>query len=121
MQGSGVLRIGPRTFVGGGTVIGCNDEVAIGADVMIAQNVSIRDTDHAFGRVDIPMNQQGIETAAVTIADDVWIGHGAVILKGTEISRGAIIAAGAVVRGKVPAFAIYGGVPARQISSRLKS
>jgi len=52
------------------------------------------------------------------IGNDVWIGHGAVIMPGLTIGHGAVIAAGAVVTKDVPAFAIVAGVPAEVIRWR---
>lgn len=45
------------------------------------------------------------------IGHDVWIGYGAMVLPGAEIGNGAIIGAHAVVRGKVPPYAIVTGNP----------
>ncbi len=111
--------MGCNSYIGEYSIIGCNEKIAIGRDVMIAQSVSIRDTDHVYEQIDIPMNQQGIITAPVIIDDNVWIGHGATILKGVHIGTGAIVAAGAVVTRNVEPFSIVGGVPAKKIGSRL--
>ena len=46
------------------------------------------------------------------IGNDVWLGHGSVIMSGAEIGDGAIIGAQAVVRGKIPPYAIVLGNPA---------
>jgi phosphonate metabolism protein (transferase hexapeptide repeat family) len=54
----------------------------------------------------------------VTIGNDVWIGHGAVILPGVAIGNGAVVGANAVVTRDVPAFAVVAGVPARIIRLR---
>lgn len=54
----------------------------------------------------------------VILGDDVWVGHGAVILPGVKIGTGAAIGAGAVVSKDVPPFAIVGGVPAKKIRFR---
>jgi phosphonate metabolism protein (transferase hexapeptide repeat family) len=54
----------------------------------------------------------------VTIGNDVWIGHGAVILPGVAIGNGAVVGANAVVTRDVPAFAVVAGVPARMIRLR---
>lgn len=118
IQGSGELVVGESSFIGAFSVIGCNERVTIGANVMVAQAVSIRDTDHGSARTDIPMIAQGIVTSPVTIADDVWIGHGATILRGVTVGHGAIVAAGAVVNKDVPAMSIVGGVPARVLRTR---
>lgn len=54
----------------------------------------------------------------VEIGNDVWIGHGAVILSGIKIGNGAIIAAGAVVTKNVRPYAIVAGNPAREVKMR---
>ncbi|WP_156180383.1 CatB-related O-acetyltransferase [Rufibacter radiotolerans] len=53
------------------------------------------------------------------IGNDVWIGHGAMVLPGVTIGDGAIIAAGSVVTKDVPPYAIVGGNPASFIKFRL--
>mgnify|MGYP002622589128 CR=1 FL=1 len=52
------------------------------------------------------------------IGNDVWIGHGAVIMPGVKIGNGAIVGANAVVTKDVADFAIAVGVPARTIRQR---
>ena len=40
-------------------------------------------------------------------------------LDGAYVERGCVIAAGAVVRGRIPAYSVVAGVPAKVIKSRL--
>lgn len=54
----------------------------------------------------------------VDIGDDVWIGHGAIVLPGRNIGTGAVVAAGAIVTRDVPAYTIVAGNPARPIRRR---
>ena len=54
----------------------------------------------------------------VDIGNDVWIGHGAVVLPGRNIGSGAVVAAGAIVTKDVPAYTIVAGNPARPIRRR---
>ena len=54
----------------------------------------------------------------VTIGNDVWIGHGAIILPGRTIGNGAVVAAGAVVTRDVAPYTIVAGNPARVIRKR---
>jgi phosphonate metabolism protein (transferase hexapeptide repeat family) len=57
----------------------------------------------------------------VTVGNDCWIGHGAIILPGVTVGDGAVIAAGAVVSRSVPPYTIVGGVPARAIRQRFSA
>lgn len=54
----------------------------------------------------------------VTVGNDVWIGHGAVILPGVSIGNGAVIGANAVVTKDVAPYEIVAGVPARRTRMR---
>lgn len=53
--------------------------------------------------------------ADVIINEDVWIASRVTILKGVNVGRGSIIAAGAVVNKDVLPYAIVGGIPAKFI------
>jgi carbonic anhydrase/acetyltransferase-like protein (isoleucine patch superfamily) len=115
-----------RLRVGAGTAINeyCNlrasgGEIAIGRQCLIAQMVTIVASNHSTGP-GRPMIEQpwSAEPHSVRIGDDVWLGAGVTVLPGARIGDGAVIAAGAVVRGEVPPGEIWGGVPARFIRRR---
>ncbi|WP_173932094.1 DapH/DapD/GlmU-related protein [Chelativorans sp. Marseille-P2723] len=57
----------------------------------------------------------------VIIGNDVWIGHGAVLLPGVKVGNGAVIGANAVVTKDVPAYAVVAGAPARKLRLRFPS
>lgn len=114
---SSKLSIGDNSGVGVRASI--SGTVTIGNNVMMGCECIILTRNHAFDRTDIPMCQQGFqEERPVIIGSDVWIGHRVTILPGSRIEDGAIIGAGAVVSGIVPAYTIVGGVPARVIRKR---
>lgn len=52
------------------------------------------------------------------IGNDVWIGHGAMVLSGVTIGDGACIGAGAVVSKDVPPYGIAAGNPAALVRTR---
>ena len=62
--------------------------------------------------------RDGRRARAVRIGNDVWIGHGAVILPGVTIGDGAVVGANAVVAHDVQPYDIVAGVPARRIGDR---
>ncbi|WP_433956069.1 acyltransferase [Janibacter indicus] len=64
------------------------------------------------------MRRQPHVTAPIHVEDDVWVGAGAIVLKGVTIGTGAVVAAGSVVTKSVDEYAIVAGVPARVIGSR---
>lgn len=125
LRGSGVvrnlgvgIRIGDNTSVGAYNVLLGQGGITIGNDCLLGPNVSVFSENHNFVEEDLLIRQQGETRLRTQIGNDVWIGAGAVILGGSDIGDGAVIAAGAVVRGKVDAYSIVGGVPARLIGRR---
>ncbi len=117
----GEIQIGHNFFVGKGTLIQATSgsSIVIGDDVMVANTVTIVASDHVIDDTTIPMNRQGERGVGIRIGSDVWIGANVVLTDGIKIGDGAVVAAGAVVTKDVPAHAIFGGVPAKQIGSRI--
>lgn len=52
------------------------------------------------------------------VGHDVWLGYGAIVCPGVQIGHGAIIGAGAVVRGVVPPYGIVTGNPGTVVKKR---
>jgi virginiamycin A acetyltransferase len=118
--GSGDILIGEHCYINPGCVLYSGNGISFGDYVLLAPGVKVTPANHAFDSRDLPIRCQGFMSSkgGVVVEDDVWVGANAVLLDGTRIGRGAIIAAGAVVTGSVPAYEIWGGVPARKISER---
>lgn len=57
----------------------------------------------------------------VTIGNDVWIGHNAVIMAGVTVGNGAVIGTGAIVTKDVEPYAVMVGVPAKKIKMRFSA
>ena len=87
--------------------------VTIGKDVAIGSGVRIIAFTHDHS--DSCRRAGKISPADVTIEDGCWIGSSVVILPGAQIGHGCVVAAGAVVRGKLKHDCLYAGVPARMV------
>ena len=114
----GTILIGADSYIGSGVVIVCRERIEIGPDALIAEQVIIRDQDHAFADLDRPIREQGFDVAPVRIGPDVWLGAGTAVLKGVSIGAGAVTGAGSVVTRDVADLAVVAGVPARVLGSR---
>ncbi len=52
------------------------------------------------------------------VGHDCWIGREAMLLPGSELGNGVIVAARSVVRGKIPDYSIISGNPATVVRMR---
>lgn len=114
----GALRIGHRTIFGHHCTLAAREVLVIGDDCLIAEMVSVRDHDHCFDQLEIPIRDQGAVSAPITIGRNVWIGAKVTVTKGISIGDNAIVGANAVVTKDIPANAIAVGIPARVIRMR---
>jgi len=114
-----VLRIGDRCVIGRGSHIVAHHSLDIGDDVFTGPYVYITDQNHSYEDVETPIGRQWPVNSAVSIGAGSWLGTGAVILPGTVIGRNVVVAAGSVVRGKVPDFCVVAGIPARIVREYL--
>ncbi|GAB1417555.1 acyltransferase [Bacteroidales bacterium] len=112
-NGVGDVIIGQRTRIGlGCTVIG---PVTIGNDIMFAQNIVVSGLNHGYQDINLPPSLQPVDTKAITIEDNVWIGANSVITAGVCVGKQAIVAAGSVVTKDVAPYSIVAGNPAKPI------
>jgi len=126
----GHVVVGDFTLLNG-AIIMAEERIEIGSHCLISWNVGIADSDfhplepaqrlidaHALAPFfkDRPPRPK-IKTAPVKLADNVWIGMNAVILKGVTIGENSVVAAGSVVTKSVPANTVVAGNPAVAVKS----
>lgn len=125
------ISIGKYSYIVSGTI---GPGTQIGRYCSIAQNVYIGTLNHpitwlststfqysgAFADTVGHSIKDDVNTKAVVIGNDVWIGVNVIIKNGVKIDDGSIIGAGAIVTKDVPPYAIVGGNPARIIKYRFK-
>lgn len=112
------VRMGDDVYLGRYTHIACHLDV--GNAVLIASHVAFVGGDHKIDNIgSVPIKFSGREHyRGVTIEDNVWIGHGCILMGGVTVKSGAVVAAGSVVTKDVEANAIVAGSPARLIRHR---
>lgn len=121
------FSIGGNSAINGETMFSIANSVCIGSNVLISYECMFMDhdghaLDPALRAMDLPDLLAGrpkgwefVKSAPICIEDYAWIGSRVIILKGVNVGRGAIVAAGAVVTKSVPPFTIVAGNPARTV------
>lgn len=110
----GLRHIGERVHINLGANITDPAYVWIGSNVVLS-DCSLIGHD-ASAAVFSQLGGEPVDAVGrIVVHDHVFIGHGAIVLRGVSIGPRAIVAAGAVVTRDVPEGAIVGGVPARVI------
>jgi acetyltransferase-like isoleucine patch superfamily enzyme len=124
------IEIGDHSYLGHEVNIETNCRV--GCHVLIANRVAfVGRRDHDFRTPGVPVRfghwigatnpPSPFRAEAVVVDDDVWLGYGCVVLSGVHIGRGAIVAAGAVVKADVAPYVVVGGNPAVPIGRRFET
>ena len=111
------VSIGPRAVL-----YAIYKKIIFGDNVLLGPNVTMVTGDHSMRKIGVPLidNDEKLpeDDAEIIIGDESWIGANATILKGVNIGRGCVVAAGAVVVKSTLPYTIVGGVPAKQLSIR---
>lgn len=103
------LSIGNETSLGR-CEIALHDHVTIGSRVVINDEAVLLTASHA-----LTDPKWGLKKAPIVIGDYAWIATNAILLPGVTVGRGAVVGAGAVVRGDVPDYAVVIGNPAAEL------
>ncbi len=121
--GSGDIVLGEHVYLNSGCVLYSGHGIRVGNDVLVAANVVFAPTNHEYARRDVPIRSQRFRPSkgGIVVEDDVWIGAGCILLDGATVRRGAVLAAGTVVRGEIGAYVLAAGNPAVPIGTRGKA
>lgn len=83
--------------------------IEIGNYTRIAPHVAIISSDHGFRDTNRPISMQEENSKKIVIEDDVWVGYGAIILKGVRIGKGSVISANAKITRDVKPYSVIVG------------
>lgn len=107
------LHVGAHTFVNFGLVALDVAPIVIGDHVQIGPNVQLLTPTHPL---DPDLRRDGWEgSGPITLADNVWLGGGVIVLADVSIGEDTVVGAGAVVTRDLPPGVVAVGNPARVI------
>ena len=104
------------------TIFSSDAKLIIGNKVALGPKVTIMTGNHATDTIgtfmwDVHDKKDGLDKDVI-IEDEIWVGSNVTILSGAHISRGCVIAAGAIVNKYIPPYSIVGGIPAKVLKYR---
>lgn len=105
VRNSAKCEIGNDVRMNYGCMVICRQEIHIGEGCEFGPNVLIYDHDHDF-RCAGGLKAGKFKEEPVTIGKNVWIGANTIVLRGTKIGDNAVIGAGSIVKGQIPANAV---------------
>ncbi|MCD4829746.1 MAG: acyltransferase [Candidatus Cloacimonetes bacterium] len=108
----GTLTIEDYCFIARGVWIGGMGSLLIGQNTMIGIGTVVVSSDHNYNFISIPYYDLSEIAKPINIGKNVWIGANSVILGGTNIGDGSVVAAGSVAEGEYPENVLLAGVPA---------
>ena len=117
------FQFGEHMTIGQKCIIAGRGAITIGDKSLIGGLTFLVSEDHEFERFDIPYRSQGHSAEGITVEENVWIGGQTLIVDGTTIGTGTLVAGGAVVTKNMEPWSFAAGVPAerkRDIRDRVK-
>lgn len=132
ISGDGKITIGDNSSIRSNCIFYCAQEIEIGRNVILSNDIIITDTNHhPIHPIDrIRMIESGwgsnlwswehAQSKKIRIEDNVWIGQYSRILKGVNIGENSIVASNSIVTRDVPPNCIVAGNPAKLIRSNIE-
>lgn len=103
------VEIGHNTYINPHILMMAAGGIFIGNNVQIAAYTKIITNNHDL------YNRAVITCRPVLIADNCWIGAGAILLPGVSVGENSVVGAGSVVTKDVPPNTVVAGNPAKII------
>jgi galactoside O-acetyltransferase len=123
--GAAPVTIGHHVHIGSSVTINAAAPVNIGNYSGISSGVKLFTTDDDYGGSfltgpTVPPEFTNVRTAGVTLEEHCVIGANSVILPGVVLENGVAVGALSLVKTSLPAWGVYGGVPAQLLKARSK-
>ncbi len=112
------IIVGDNCFIGNNVEINICQKVIIGNYTLIGSGTKIVDHNHGIIKSMLIKSQPSNGIRDIVIENDVWIGFNSVILPGSKIGTGAVLAAQSVLNKEIKEYEIWAGIPAKKIGVR---
>jgi acetyltransferase-like isoleucine patch superfamily enzyme len=114
----GTLVVGNNVKMTGNIYISSIRRVEIGDDSLIAEQCSIRDSEHLTSTEEV-IRRQSVISGEILIGEDVWLCKGVTVLRGAIISKGTVLGAHSLIKNQETEInSIYAGTPAKKVKGR---
>lgn len=113
------LRSPHKTSIGAGSSVGDHVTLDGRGGLTIGRNVNIS-TEAMFWTAQHDYNDPDFTTVyrPIVVDDYAWIGPRVIVLPGSHIAEGVVVAGGSLVRGVTEPYGLYAGAPAKRIGER---
>ncbi len=134
------ITLGDGVFLGRNTILSCKDgdliledgvnvgfncEIYSSSTVVVGENTLLAAYCYLIGGGNYDLDsdvdfaqQDGFRSDGISVGRSVWLAADVKVLDGVSIGENAVIGAGAVVNGNIPANQIAVGVPAKVVRER---
>lgn len=109
------LALGDHVWLGEGVWLDSLTRISLGDNVCVSQEAYLLTGNHDYRDA-----RFGLMVEPVMIEAESWIGARAVVCPGGHVGRGAVLAAGSVLRGKAEPGGVYQGNPAVRTRARYR-
>lgn len=109
----GGLRTGVGCYINRGCYFDMTAPITLGDDVVVGHGVTFITAEHTLGGAG--RRAGAVRGHPILVEDGAWVGANATIFPGVTVGRGAVVAAGALVTGDVPANVVVAGVPSKVV------
>jgi galactoside O-acetyltransferase len=120
------VRIGSHVHLGSSVTLNAAAEIAIGDFSGVSAGTKVFTTDDDYGGdfltgPTVDPRLTNITTAPVVLEEHCIVGANCVILPGAVLEQGAAVGALSLIKGRLDAWTIYGGTPAKKLKERSRA
>lgn len=119
LDNKAIIKLGNNVFLNNGCSINALENIEIGDNTIIGEDVKFYDHNHKFNGQGL-IKDQGFSTAPIHIGENTWIGSNVTVLKGVTVGNNCVIGANILLNFNVPDNTIVKNVKNQIIIEEIK-